>query len=119
VIRKWTGPVAAALLATSTPALATQAPDNPLIQRPAAVPMGRYACYASGSVFDDLIILGPQRYSDSGGETGAFTYVRKEGVLTFTSGPFAGAYARMTDANLIRMSDRGSPRLGYRCVREK
>ena len=75
---------------------------------------GKYSCYSMGQyTFTDLFIDGPRSYRVEPGGSGAYSYSR--GALTFTSGPYAGAYSRMVDGKTIGISSRGNTNLGTQC----
>ncbi|GJG84837.1 hypothetical protein tb265_00180 [Gemmatimonadetes bacterium T265] len=75
---------------------------------------GTYPCYAGGQyTFSDLVITGPHRYTVQPGGSGAFSLAR--GVVTFASGPYAGAYARMVDGHTVGVSAKGNTDLGTQC----
>jgi hypothetical protein len=75
---------------------------------------GKYSCYAGGQyTFSDLYITRPHTYEVKPGGKGAFSYAN--GALTFTSGPYAGAYSRMVDGKTIGVSAKGNTNLGTQC----
>jgi hypothetical protein len=83
-----------------------------------ALPNGKYTCYAGGQyTFSDLYITGPHDYRVEPGGSGNFDYAN--GALTFSSGPYAGAYSRMIDDHTIGVSAAGSQNLGTQCGLEK
>ncbi|HEY0313581.1 MAG TPA: SHOCT domain-containing protein [Allosphingosinicella sp.] len=83
-----------------------------------AVANGKYTCYAGGQyTFSDLYITGPHEYRVEPGGSGNFSYAN--GALTFSSGPYAGAYSRMIDGHTIGVSAPGSQNLGTQCGLEK
>ena len=81
--------------------------------KPAALKLGKYSCYAGGRyTFSDLTLTGPHSYAVNGAR-GAYSY--SNGALTFSSGPYAGAYSRMVDGHMIGVSSPGSTALGTQC----
>jgi hypothetical protein len=83
-----------------------------------ALANGKYTCYAGGQyTFSDLYIAGPHDYRVEPGGSGNFNYAN--GALTFSSGPYAGAYSRMMDDHTIGVSAVGSQNLGTQCGLEK
>jgi hypothetical protein len=75
---------------------------------------GKYECRAGGQyTFTDLYITGPHAYEVKPGGKGAYSYAN--GALTFTSGPYAGAYSRMVDGKTIGVSAKGNTNLGTQC----
>ena len=83
-----------------------------------ALANGKYTCYADGRyTFSDLYITGPHDYRVEPGGSGNFNYA--DGALTFSSGPYAGAYSRMIDGHTIGVSAAGSQNLGTQCGLEK
>ena len=75
---------------------------------------GKYECRAGGQyTFSDLYITGPHSYEVKPGGKGAYSYAN--GALTFTSGPYAGAYSRMVDGTTIGVSAKGNTNLGTQC----
>jgi hypothetical protein len=78
---------------------------------------GKYACYASGRyTFSDLFIDSADAYHVEPGGRGSYSYSR--GALTFSSGPYAGAYSRMVDGKTIGVSAKGNTNLGTQCEYE-
>jgi hypothetical protein len=85
---------------------------------PVSLRNGKYTCYSGGQyTFSDLYITGPHSYSVKPGGSGSFSY--SNGALTFTSGPYAGAYSRMVDGHTIGVSSPGNHNLGTQCGFEK
>jgi hypothetical protein len=75
---------------------------------------GKYSCYSMGQyTFTDLYITGAHSYAVKPGGSGDFNYAK--GALTFLSGPYAGAYARMVDGKTVGISAKGNTNLGTQC----
>lgn len=80
----------------------------------AVLKSGKYSCYSGGQyTFTDLFIDGPHSYRVEPGGSGAYSY--SKGALTFTSGPYAGAYSRMVDGKTVGVSAKGDTNLGTQC----
>jgi len=84
--------------------------------RSARLAVGKYECRVGGQyTFSDLYITGPTSYRVAPGGTGAYRFAG--GALTFTSGPYAGAYAEMVDGRTVGISSDGTHNLATQCER--
>ncbi|MEO8743173.1 MAG: hypothetical protein ABI365_08290 [Lysobacteraceae bacterium] len=84
--------------------------------RSAKLSVGKYECRSNGQyTFSDLYITGPNSYRVAPGGSGAFT--SSGGGITFTSGPYARAYAQMVDGRTVGISADGTKNLATQCQR--